>query len=69
MNCSKINTPFITTTSFFYRQYFYKQLQAETGKNEENAKQHPRATLLLFENYSHSLSTLSSKNNETYSKK
>ena len=30
---------------------------------------HPKAELLLFENYSHSSSTLSSKNNKTYSKK
>ena len=32
-------------------------------------KQHPEAERLLFENYSHSSSTLSSKNNWTYSKK
>ena len=34
-----------------------------------NAKQHSEAELLLLENYSHSLSTFSSKNNRTYSKK
>ena len=33
------------------------------------AKQHPEAELLLFENYSHSSSKLSSKNNKTDSKK
>ena len=38
------------------------QRQAEIGKN-------PEAELLLFENYLHSSSTLSSKNNRTYSKK
>ena len=32
------------------------------GKNQANAKQHTEAQLLLFENYSHFLSTLSSKN-------
>ena len=39
------------------------------AKRQANAKQHPKAELLLFENYSHSSSTLSSKNNTTYSKK
>ena len=34
-----------------------------------NAKQHPEDELLLFENYSHFSSTLSSKNNRPYSKK
>ena len=38
-------------------------------KNQAYAKQHPEAELWLFENYSHSSSTLSSKNNRTYSKK
>ena len=38
-------------------------------KNQANARQHPEAELLLFENYSHSLSTLSSKNDRTSSKK
>ena len=38
------------------------------AKNKANAKQHPDAELLLFENYSHSSSTLSSKNNRRYSK-
>ena len=56
-------------TRFFYKQHFYKQRHAEFGKKSANAKQHPEAELLLFENNSHSLSTLSSKNNRTYSKK
>ena len=38
-------------------------------KNQANTKHHPQAEYLLFENYSHSPSTLSSKNNSTYSKK
>ena len=37
-------------------------------KNPANAKQHPEAELLLFENCSHFPSTLSFKNNTTYSK-
>ena len=39
------------------------------AKKQGNAMQHPEAELLLFENYSHSSSMLSSKNNSTYSKK
>ena len=39
------------------------------AKNQGNARQHPEAEFLLFENHSHSSSTLSSKNNKIYSKK
>ena len=49
--------------AFFYKQHFYKELQVEIGKKSSNAEQHPEAELLLFENYSHSSSMLSSKNN------
>ena len=35
------------------------------AENQANAKQHPEAELLVFKNYSNSLSTLSSKNNMT----
>ena len=45
---------FRVTRFFLYKQHFYKQRQAE---------------LLLFENYSRTSFTLSSKNNMTYSKK
>ena len=38
------------------------------AKNQEKAKRNPEAELLVFENYSHSSSTLSCKNNKTYSK-
>ena len=34
-----------------YKQHFYKQHHAEFGKIQTNAKQHPDAELLLFENY------------------
>ena len=57
-------------TNFFpSKQHFCKQRQAgiELAKNQGNAKKHPVAELLLYENYSHSLSTLSSKNSRTYS--
>ena len=39
------------------------------AKNQANVKQHPEAELLVFENYSHYSSTLSSKNDRTCSKK
>ena len=55
---------------FLYKQQqFYKQRQAEIDKYQANAKQDLEAELLLFKNYSHSSSTLSSKNNRTYSEK
>ena len=52
----------------FYKQHFYKQSQVEIGK-KLNAEKHTEAKLFLFENYSHFLSTLSSKENRTYSEK
>ena len=55
--------------TLFYKQQFYTQCQAETGKKLSNAKQHPEAELSLFKNYSLSSSTLSSKNNTRYSEK
>ena len=42
-------------TSFFYKQHFYKQYEAEIDKKKKkkaNAKQDPEAELLQFENYS-----------------
>ena len=38
-------------------------------KYQAIAEQHPKAELLLFENYSHSSFTWSSKSNSTYSEK
>ena len=39
---------------FFQKQQFYKQREAEIGKkNQANAKQHPEAQVLPFENYKH----------------
>ena len=49
---------------FYYKQRFYKQRQGELARNQANAKQH-----LEGQSYSHSSSTLSFKNNGTYSKK
>ena len=45
----------------------YKQYPLEIDKKSSNAKQNPEAKLLLFENYSASSSTLSSKSNRRYS--
>ena len=38
------------------------------AKDQANANQHPEAELLLYENYLHSSSKLSSRNNGAYSK-
>ena len=48
--------------TLFYKQHFHKQRQTGIGKKLSN-------TLTLFENYSFSSSTLSSKNIRRYSKK
>ena len=56
--------------TLFYKQHFCKQLQAvKLAKNQAKAKQHPETELLLFEIYSLSSSTLSSKNSRRYTKK
>ena len=60
--------------TFFYKQLFYKRRQVEISKLnrlkiQTKAKQRPEAEVSLFETYSHNSSTLSSKNNRTYSKK
>ena len=44
---------------------FISNVKLKLVKNQANAKQHPEAKLLLFENYSHSSSTISSKNNRS----
>ena len=54
--------------AFFISSTFVSNARLKLAKNKANAKQHPETELLLFENYSHSSSTLSSKNNRTYSK-
>ena len=54
---------------FFISNTFMTNVRLKLAKSQANAKQHPEAKLLLFENYSYSSSTISSKNNRTYSKK
>ena len=53
----------------FISNTFTSNARLKFAKRQANAKQHPEAELLPFENYSHSLFTLSSKNNGTYSEK
>ena len=65
MCCSK----FSLLHAFFMSYTFVSNTRLKLAKNQANAKQHPEAELLLFENYSHYSSTLSSKNDRTYSKK
>ena len=48
---------------------FISNARLKLAKNQAVAKQHLVAEPLLFENYSHSSSMLSSKNNGTFSKK
>ena len=48
---------------------FVSNARLKLAKNQANAKQYPQAELLLSENYSHFLSTSSSKNIKIYSKK
>ena len=47
---------------------FISNPRLKFAKNQANAKQNPEADLVLFENYSSSSFTLSSKNNRIYSK-
>ena len=59
---------FPTINRFSISNTFISNARLKLVKNQANAKQHPEAKLLTFENYSHSSSTLSIKNNRTYSK-
>ena len=55
--------------AFFISSTFIRNARLILAKNLAEAKQHPKAELLLNENYSFSLSTLSSKSDRRYSKK
>ena len=48
---------------FLIAKAFVSNARLNLAKNQANTKQHLEAELLLFKNYSHSLSMLSSKNN------
>ena len=66
LNMTISYSPFPSST---YTLFFISNTMLKLAKIQVNAKQHPEAELQLFENYSHSSSTLSSKNIRTYSKK
>ena len=53
----------IFQSRFFISNTFTSNTRLKSTNNQAEAKQHPEAELLLFENYSLSSSTLSSKNN------
>ena len=55
--------------AFFINNTFVSNARLKLATKSGKSKQHPEAELLLFENYLHYLSTLSTKNNRTYSKK
>ena len=55
--------------AFFISTTFVGNRRPKLAKNQAKAKQHSEAELLLFENYSHSSSTLSSKTNKRFSSK
>ena len=57
-----------SNTRFFISNTFISNARLKLAKNQANAKQQPKNELLLFEHYSHSLSTLLSENNRIYSK-
>ena len=48
---------------------FFHNTRLKLAKNQAKAKQDPEAKLLVFENYSFSSSTVSSKNKRKYSRK
>ena len=54
---------------FSMSKTFVSNAGLKLAKTQSNIKQHPETKLWIFESYSHSSSTLSSKNNRTYSKK
>ena len=55
--------------AFFISNTFISNVRLKLAKNQVIAKQHPEIELLLFENYLHSSSMLSFKNNRTFSKR
>ena len=52
-------------TPFFISDTFISNARLKLAENQAKVKQYPEAKLLLFENYSLSSSTFSSKNNRS----
>ena len=59
----------LTFVNHVATRFFISNTRLKFIKCQVKAKQRPEVELLLFENYSLSLSTLSSKNSSAYSKK
>ena len=57
----------VSIHAFFISNTFISNVRLTLAKNQANVTQHPEDEFLLFENYSHFSSMLSSKNNGTYS--
>ena len=55
-------------TRFFISETFISNTRLKLTKNQSNPKQQAEVAILEFANYSHSLFTLSIKNNRAYSK-
>ena len=55
--------PNLIHSFFFISNTFRSNARLKLVENQAKAKEHPEGELLLFENYSVSSSTLSSKNN------
>ena len=55
------------TYTLFISNTFISNARLKLAKNKPNAKKHTEAELLLYENYLHYSSILSSKNNSSYS--
>ena len=54
----------LSTRFFYISNTFINNTRMKLAKNQANAKQHSEAELSLFENYSHSSSTLSSNHSK-----
>ena len=54
------------SSTLFISNTFISNARLKLAKDQANAKQHPETELLLYENYSLSSSSLSSKNNSRY---
>ena len=65
----RLSSVWVKVYCFFISDAFISNIRLKSAKNQASAKQQPEAEFFLFENYSHSSSTLSSKNNRTCSKK
>ena len=64
MELSQTDT-YLSISTFFISNNFMCSVELKLAKYQANAKQQPEAEFWLFQNYSHSLSTLSSKNIKT----